>query len=187
MKLKRIETERLALRAFTEEDVPAYHSLIYADPAVMRYLPGGVPRPLEKAVEHLRLFIDSEAQYGFTLYAVTLRERGTLIGQCGLYPLSESGGQVEVAYAFGHEFWGAGYATEAARAVFRFGFEHCGLPRIYALAVPENLASRHVMEKLCMEYEGITTRYHAGAELAIYHLDRAAFKYGQGHYRVELY
>jgi RimJ/RimL family protein N-acetyltransferase len=59
--------------------------------------------------------------------------------------------------------------------VLRFGFEVCKLEKIAALAVPENQASRRVMEKLGMKYQGHTTRFYGGTELAYYVLTRQDF------------
>lgn len=50
--------------------------------------------------------------------------------------------------------WGSGYATEAAQAVLRFGFEGPGLDRIWATCRPENLASVRVLERIGMQREG---------------------------------
>ncbi len=62
--------------------------------------------------------------------------------------------------------WGRGLATEAARAALRDGFERAGLQRIVAVAHPANLASRHVMEKLGMQYE--RDAQHKGIDVVLY-------------------
>ena len=74
------------------------------------------------------------------------------MGHCGLRFLDEIG-ETELYYALGKPHWGRGFATEAAGAAMRFGFDRAGLSRIVAYAVPENRASTHVMEKLGMTYE----------------------------------
>ncbi len=180
--LSQITTERLILRPFRPEDVQDYHRLIYNDPEVMRFLPGGEPRELAKAVRSIDHFINYEAEYGFTLWALELHTPRQFLGHCGLYILAESGGKVEMAYAIGRAWWGRGFTTEAARAAARYGFEVCGLPVIYALAVPENIGSRRVMEKIGMRYLGINRQYHNGSELAMYGVERQDFAPGDHAY-----
>jgi RimJ/RimL family protein N-acetyltransferase len=91
-----IDTDRLRLRPFVLGDVDAYHQAITADPDVMRYLPGGVPRPRERAADMLRRFMGHWAQHGMGLWAV--EHEGALIGHCGLQMVPDTT-QVEVAYA----------------------------------------------------------------------------------------
>ena len=59
---------------------------------------------------------------------------------------------VEIGWRLAAEYWNHGYATEAARAVLRFGFDTLQLDEIVAFTVPDNLASRRVMEKLGMTH-----------------------------------
>jgi ribosomal-protein-alanine N-acetyltransferase len=96
-----------------------------------------------------------------------------------LQPLEDSG-ETEVGYGFDKPFWGQGYATEAAAAWLRYGFETAGLARIVAVAIPENTASRHVMEKLGMKYERDATHY--GHECAFYAITREEFAPRGGFY-----
>ena len=57
---------------------------------------------------------------------------------------------VEIGWRLASRFWGHGYATEGARAALQFGFEEIELEEIVAFTVPENMASRRVMEKIGM-------------------------------------
>ncbi len=82
-------------------------------------------------------------------------------------------GEVEVLYALRKDRWGQGLATEAARASVRFGFEYANLTRLIALAVPENIASRRVMEHLGFEYE--KDAHYFGLDLVYYVLPREHF------------
>jgi ribosomal-protein-alanine N-acetyltransferase len=77
-----------------------------------------------------------------------------LIGNCGIR-LGKSGAPFgDLGYEISPAYWYRGYATEAARAMLDFGFEELGLHRVWAQCVPENVASRRVMEKLGMRGEG---------------------------------
>jgi ribosomal-protein-alanine N-acetyltransferase len=92
-------------------------------------------------------------RHGFGTWAVEDRDTRVFLGHVGLRFVEEVG-ETEVLYAFARDAWGRGIATEAAGAAVRFGFEHGGLQRIVAFAVPENRASTRVMEKLGMRHEG---------------------------------
>jgi len=169
-----LETARLRLRAFQPGDADAYHAAVYGDVDVTKYLPGGAPRPIERTYPLIDAFNASWDKNGIGGLAVIVKADGQLIGHCGLIPMSASSlpdPEVEVFYAIGKAYWGQGLVTEAARAVIDDGFTRAGLERIVAVAVPANTASRRVMEKLGMRYEGMTSRYY-NAELAYYALSR---------------
>ena len=168
-----IETARLILRSFAPDDLEAYHAQIYSDPDVTRYLPGGRPRPLDRTQVVLEYALEHERQHGFTLWAVVNKTDQQFIGHCGLVYL-QNASEVEIAYAIGKAFWGQGYVTEAARATLRYGFETYPLEQIIALAVPDNLASQRVMQKIGMHFQGRTDRYY-NTELVLYSLKRDEF------------
>jgi len=83
---------------------------------------------------------------------------------------SQEGGpailEIEVGYHLARAFWGRGYATEAARACVRFGFEQLNLERIVAVVQPANVASRRVLEKCGLTYTGMG--YYYKAECKVY-------------------
>ena len=168
-----IETLRLWLRPFTADDLDDLHQRIYADAEVMRYLPGGVPRPVEKTIAAIEAFQQHDAEHGYTIAAVIDKETDQLMGHCGLWRL-EVDHTIEVAYALGRAYWGQGFATEAAQATLRYGFEVCGLPQIVALAFPENIASQRVIQKIGMQHIGPTRRYY-NTDLILYLLANQDF------------
>lgn len=169
--LPTLDTERLHLRPLTWDDVDDYHRVVHGDPEVMRYLRGGQSMPRNYTRNMVEYFSDHARTYGFTFLAVTDRVSGAFMGHCGLHQLSDA---VEIGYALGKAYWGAGYATEAGRAVLRWGFDTQPLESIIAVAYPENLASRRVMERLGMTYEGDIERYY-DARLSLYRISRETF------------
>jgi ribosomal-protein-alanine N-acetyltransferase len=165
-----IETARLLLRPLEPADRDAYYERIYADPEVMKSLATGQPISRERFEERIGPFmIDTWREHGFGPWVVIHKEGGELIGHCGLRHWDELAG-VEIFYALGRAWWGRGFATEAARAALRFGFEQAGLPRIVAAAKLENPASRRVLEKIGMTLDGIGKILDFDA--AIYSLER---------------
>jgi len=128
-----LETERLLLRRFTPEDAEDNYR-IYTDPENMRFM-GRRPDSVEFEREHIHRHIANYYdKHGFGLWALVLKEEGRLIGRCGLlYQPVEGAQEVEVSYLIDSPYWGRGFATEAARAVVKLGFERYKFPRIVAL------------------------------------------------------
>ena len=175
-------TERLRLRRMRPEDVPDWYRLVLSDPDVMRYLPSGRPVPFDRTYEVLDRFDEAWAHGGFGPWGVELRSSGALVGHAGLRRVEELPGEVEVLYSLGREHWGKGYATEAARASVRFGFERLGLPRILAFAVPANMPSRRVLEKLGMTLERRARLF--GIDVVVYRVERERFDAGSDQYEI---
>jgi RimJ/RimL family protein N-acetyltransferase len=149
-----IVTERLTLRPFTRgdvDDVFAYRSR--AD--VCAYL-FDEPMSRETCAEAVQARV---GQVGLTaegdkvVLAVEVRGTQRIIGEVSLIWRSDEFRQGELGYIFHPDAHGHGYATEASRALFRFGFEVAGLHRIYARCDARNIASSKVMERLGMRQE----------------------------------
>lgn len=147
-----IVTERLLLRAWRDEDLEAFAAL-NADPVVMEYLPGLLSRDESDAMAgRIR---DHFAAHGFGLWAVEVKapDAASFIGFVGLWRPTWTAHFtpcVELGWRMARAYWGRGYATEAAQASMRFGFDQLGLDEVVALTVPDNLRSRAVMERLGM-------------------------------------
>jgi len=146
-----IETPRLLLRPFGQGDAPLVHR-VYSDPDVMRYVATG---PMTDIATTERLLADYKAhqtRHGYSFWAVIERSSGALIGDAGLYRTPT--GEVELGYTLGLQWWGRGYATEAASAWLECAFSSLGIFEVVALAEPANVASLHVLEKLRMRRTG---------------------------------
>ena len=78
------------------------------------------------------------------------RDSGELVGDCSLH-FDEGFGEWELSYGFRRDSWGRGYATEAARAVVRYGFEELGIEKIVADVLPGKVQSMRVLEKCGFE------------------------------------
>jgi RimJ/RimL family protein N-acetyltransferase len=173
-----IETERLVLRRFVPDDLDELVRL-RADPEVMRYI-GEQSR--EKVEQRLQYYISHYDPHGFGMWAVIHKGTDRMIGWCGLIFLDETP-EVEVGYGVARDYWGQGLMTEAARASLRYGFERAGLERIVAVAMPENTASRRIMEKLGMRYE--KNVFHYGHDLVYYAIGRDEFQVDDSFYLLQ--
>ncbi len=156
MPLPIIETPRLLLRPFVEEDLTPLAE-ITADPVAMRFIGAGRTMTPEQTARTVDYFAAHAEKHGFGPWGLVERGTGTFIGWCGLKYLNET--DVELLYLLGQDAWGKGYATEAARASIDYGFGQAGLDRIVAIAWPENQPSRRVMEKIGMIFDRDVTYF----------------------------
>ena len=158
MSIPTLTTPRLILRGFQSSDIPAIVHLLQ-DPAIAQttlHIP--YPYSEEDARTWLRIQQDQLAQGRGYTFAIMQRELDQLIGAIDIR-LTMPHRRAEIGYWIGTPYWGQGYATEAARAILRFGFEEIGLNRISATHIVENPASGRVMEKIGMRYEGTLRQY----------------------------
>jgi RimJ/RimL family protein N-acetyltransferase len=146
-----ITTERLLLRRWRHEDRAPFAAM-NADPRVMEFYRQKLSREESDAyVDRIEAHYERE---GFGLFAAELRESGEFIGYVGLWvPRFEAPFTpcVEIGWRLSAEQWGRGLATEGARAALRWGFESLGLPEIVSFAVPANVRSIRVMQKIGMK------------------------------------
>jgi len=166
-----LETERLFIRPFTDEDLERLIEM-RSDPEVYEYLGGLRMQNPEAIARRMKVYMASQEKYGFSASAAIWKETGEMIGWGGLMPLDDSG-EIEVGYGFIKEYWGMGLASELAHAWLKYGFETAGLERIVALAIPGNAGSTRVMEKLGMKYE--KNAEHFGEDCLFYGITREEF------------
>lgn len=142
-----IQTDRLQIRPFRPDDWTAVYSYT-SNTTVMHYMPKGVMNG-----DEAQLWTQKQASDEAEAYAVTLLETGQLIGHADFHEWFAPR-IYEIGWVFHPDHQGKGYATEAARAMLRYGFETLGVHRIIATCQPENIGSWRVMEKLGMVREG---------------------------------
>ena len=149
-----LETERLVLRRISTHDAEFILRLLN-EPSFLRYIGDRGVRTLEDAQAYISKGpIDSYDRHGFGLFLVSRKHDGVPIGMCGLLK-RDALREVDVGFAFLPEFWGHGYAFEAASAVLSYGREVLGLGRIVAITSPDNEGSMRVLTKLGMRFEGM--------------------------------
>ena len=147
-----IETTRLLIRTFTTNDATLIYEL-NRDPDVTRYTHDPV-KDLAHASEILeKIIISQYGLYNHGRWAVHLKPGLEFLGWCGLKYRADLH-EIDLGYRFKKESWGKGYATEAARASIRYGFEEIGLQRIVGRAEIDNITSWKVLEKCGMTYIG---------------------------------
>jgi RimJ/RimL family protein N-acetyltransferase len=177
-----LETPRLAMREFTEDDVDNLFDL-NSDPAVMRYLTGGRPTPREEIrdrIIHLHLGVYDRLDRLGT-WAAKSAATGEFLGWFRFRPGPGSDiTNIDLAYRLRRPAWNQGYATEGSRALISMGFVGLGVERVFAHTMAVNTASRRVLEKCGLTlvrttpYEGadvIEGSEHGEAEYALTRLE----------------
>lgn len=148
-----LETERLLLRKMLPSDYADMYE--YASRFdVTRYLLWNAHPNPEYSRQYLE-YIKTRYRAGdFYDWAVTLKKEKKMIGTCGFTKFNFANNSAEIGYVLNPHYWHLGMASEAASAVIRFGFDVLRLHRIEACYMVDNLASRAVMERIGMTYEG---------------------------------
>ena len=172
MKIPIIEREHLTLRGWEPEDASALFDTLQED-GILQYFPNPGPPAREWANQYIAHQRSHWARYSYGHWAVVTRDDGRLVGWDGLECLPELR-ETEVAYLLSRSVWGRGYATEAAQAAVRFGFESCGLAEIVGLVHPQNAGSIRVLEKCGMTFADRLTLW--GMEMRRYRLERMAYE-----------
>ena len=143
------ESERLGYRELIPDDAGHLYRL-NVDPEVIRY----TGDPSFSSEEEARAFVlgyDRYQKHGYGRWGVINKQDREFLGWAGLKLVD---GEVDLSYRFFREVWSQGFATEAARACIQFGFTRLGMSRIVARALPENVASWKVLEKVGMQFIG---------------------------------
>jgi RimJ/RimL family protein N-acetyltransferase len=168
-----LETERLLLRRWREDDFEAYAE-ICADPEVMRYLGGKTFNRME-AWRHMAVMVGHWQLRGYGQWAVEEKASGKFIGRIGfLYPEGWPG--FELGWTLAPAAQGKGYAIEGARRALEYAFTEMDREHVISLINPLNAASIRVAERLGEKVEGRTELL--GTEVLIYGIDRETWRAG---------
>ncbi|HHL32877.1 MAG TPA: N-acetyltransferase [Desulfobulbaceae bacterium] len=146
-----LETDRLKMRQWKKDDRPLFAAL-NADPVVMEYFPAVLDKSESNAMAERIQQLISRRGWGF--WAVEEKTSHAFIGFVGLHvPTAElpCSPCIEIGWRLMREFWGKGYATEAARAALQVAFKQLDIEEVFAFTPVGNARSRAVMERLHME------------------------------------
>lgn len=167
-----LETGRLVLRPYREDDFEAYASMA-ADPLVARYLGDG--KTLDR-MDAWRAFAASFGHWvlrGYGMWALAKRGDDRMIGRVGFIN-PEGWPGFELGWTLERAAWGNGYATEAARHLLAYAFDVMGREKVISVIHPDNAASIRVAERIGERFE--RTQQVKGAERLIYSAARPAHR-----------
>jgi RimJ/RimL family protein N-acetyltransferase len=140
-----VETDRLLLRPFTEDDLDAYAAMM-TNPEVVEFL-GDAPLERHDAWRAIALYLGHGQLRGYTQEAVVEKATGRLVGRAGLWR-PEGWPGLEVGWALAREAWGRGYATEAASAWRDWAFAHLDADELISVVHRDNVRSARVAERI---------------------------------------
>lgn len=150
-----IETKRLLLRDYVQEDLPVVHKLV--EPSeIWQYQHWG-PNSLEDTQKHIDMCISQQSENPRKSFELSITDKATkeIDGAIGIRIRSNVNKAADLGYWIRLDKWGQGLATEATKAIIEFGFETLKMNRIWATASPENIGSLKVLEKSGMKREGL--------------------------------
>ena len=166
-----LETERLRLRQFSEDDLDEY-ARITGDVETMRYVSGSALSRAE-AWRSLGYLLGHWEIRGFGLWAAEEKKSGALVGRIGLYQ-PEGWPGLEVGWLVDRSRWGEGFATEGGAAAMGQAFEVLQPERLISVIEPPNTASIRVAEKLGERFD--RKMELSGKQVCIYDIDRSRWE-----------
>lgn len=150
-----LETNRLLLRSFRENDLDAFVTY-RSDPAVAKYQGWDAPYDQPTAAAFVREMAQKQPAIPGEWYqvAIELKSNYEMIGDCAFHILAEDARQAEIGFTLARQYQGKGYATEAVARLLDYLFREIGLHRVRAICDVENLASAKLLERIGMRREG---------------------------------
>ena len=154
--MKRIDTERLELHPFTEQDADFVLRLLN-EPSFLRYIGDRGVHDLDSARRYIADGpVAGYARHGHGLLRVVRRADGASIGMCGVLR-RDSLPDPDIGFSFFPDYWSQGYAMEAARAVMGHARQALGLGRILAITTRDNEPSMRLLGKLGFRFDRMVT------------------------------
>lgn len=141
-----LKTTRLIIQTSSVRDLKNWVTL-YSDSEQMSYKPEIIKQWLDQDRMHFK-------KYGFGMGSVYEKKNHCFVGRAGIVYLDYDDSQpnIEIGYILDKAYWNKGYATELAKALVKWGFQHLSVNKLVAVTRPENKKSQHVLEKTGMHY-----------------------------------
>jgi len=149
-----IETERLILRKFKYSDDESMLKYWVSDPAIQSMYSESVYTTKQEVKELLNKYISAYEKDDYYRWAIILKETNECIGQIAYFSVNNNYNFAEIEYCIGVYFQRKGLATEATKAIIQFGFDKMNLHKVQICHKAINIASRKVIEKCGLVYEG---------------------------------
>lgn len=155
---KTLETERLILRKFKDEDASDLFNNWANDSNVTKYLTWPTHENLDTSKYVIGLWLNEYSNSDHYNWCIELKEDGQAIGSISVVSIDENVEAVEIGYCIGKEYWDKGIVTEAFSSIIKFLFEEVDVKRIVAKHDTNNPASGAVMKKCGLKFEGVNRK-----------------------------
>lgn len=169
-----IETPRTILRHFTEEDLDAVFEF-NSHPEVQRYTGEKAITEMSQALHIINKVtkVDYDT-YGYGRFATVYKPENKVIGFAGL-KYEPTLGETDIGFRFLPAYWGKGLATEVSIELIKYGFDTLNLERIIGIAMPENIGSCKVLQKIGLQLYKVGEFDGDGGNYNWYKMEKAAF------------
>lgn len=169
-----IETERLILREFKRNDYESVYEF-NSNTELHRYTGDEIIDSLERAKEIIeQIWLKDYQKYGYGRWAVIYKPENKIIGFAGLKYLPEIN-ETDIGYRFLPKYWGMGIASEVSVKILEFGFKNLNLERIIGVAMPENIGSWKVLEKIGLSLYKVDDYDGDGKEYKWYSINKTTY------------
>lgn len=166
-----IETERLIIREFTTNDYESVYEF-NSNIELHKYTGDEIINSRERAKEIIKdIWLKDYEKYGYGRWAVIYKPDNKIIGFAGLKYLSEIN-ETDIGYRFLPKYWGKGLASEVSKKIIEYGFNKLRLNTIIGIAMPENIGSWKVLEKIGLTLYKVDEYYGDGKSYNWYKIDR---------------
>jgi RimJ/RimL family protein N-acetyltransferase len=178
--LPTLRTARLVLGSFSFSDAAELQRLAGAREIADTTLAIPHPYRMDDALAWIEQQNSTASDDSTANFAIRLGASARLIGCIGLREIDRQHQQAELGFWIGVEWWGQGYAREAARAVLQYGFETLQLNRVCAHHMARNPASGRVLQTVGMQREGVlrqgVRKWGVYEDVVLYAVLRAEWK-----------
>ena len=149
-----LETDRLILRKVKKSDVGDIYEYCRS-PISAKFADWQPHESISVTKQYISWLLSSARKGEYMTWVIELKATGEVIGTCSFTNMDKDFRVAEIGYGIKNAFWGKGYASEAVRAVFDYGFCNIGLVRIFARIMKNNVRSVHLARSVGMECEGL--------------------------------
>lgn len=153
-----METERFIMRNLSIEDVDDIFEY-YKDDEVTKYTQSEIHKNIEDTISTVEKLMSSNSNKRGIAWCIEHKADEKVIGNIGIFAISQSGHKAEIGFTVSRKYWGQGYGTEMIQNALKYAIETVGINRIEATCKKENIASSRAMEKAGMKYEGTLRDY----------------------------
>lgn len=150
---KELETQRLILRPFKENDSKDMFENWANDLNVTKFLTWEPHKSVEETKQLLASWVKSYSNLDYYQWGIVLKEENKLVGSISAVKIDNELSSVEIGFCIGKKWWRKGITTEALKRVIEFFFDEVGAKNVEARHYIENVNSGKVMKKAGMSYE----------------------------------
>nr|WP_297161719.1 GNAT family protein [uncultured Dysgonomonas sp.] len=154
-----IESQNLILRQFSYDDNKDMLDYWVSDPDIQSMYSEPIYTTEEEVKELLDKYITSYSQDSYYRWAIIEKSTLICIGQIAFFLVDSKNHFGEIEYCIGSQFQRKGYASEAVKAILKYGFEKINFHKIQVCHKENNIASQGVIRKAGFKYEGTLRDY----------------------------